>query len=154
MRNMIAITTGEKTEAVEIIDMKETSYSRGIILDLDNGEEWYLFPSRDAAGEEAAENWREMAKHDAESLAEMVGLSVLVNWALGKADGPGQDKTAKSLDEWICNVVAEHPEEELGRYNGKEVPASGWKWSRAAQGAIAEEIGDWNIENAVLYRSN
>lgn len=107
--------------------------------------EYRIFQSREDAGEGAIERWLDMMEHDPKEFVCIVGESVLVNWALGRPDGPGSDKSSRSAKEWIYNVVASHPEEELASYDGLELEA---KLSSAA----AELFG---LEpDVVLYRCN
>ena len=86
------------------------------------GERWILFKDEEAAGETVRERWADMAAHDPQEFACMVGQETLVAWALGQWAGPGSTQV-QSLSEWL-DLVADNPAEELASYDGVQVDVS------------------------------
>ena len=85
----------------------------------ESGEEYVLFEDEDAAGEQAAEYWRDMAEKDPQEFVAIVGEDVLIQWALGNHAGPGSE-SATSLEGWLEDIVAKHPEEHWASYDNDE----------------------------------
>lgn len=108
------------------------------------GEEFYLAEDSSEAGRAARERWEDMAENDAEEFRCLIGDDVLISWAMGRADGPGNDKSARNLQEWL-DIVAEHPDEEFGSYDGTEIDGV------SVSDDLAEEIG---FVPTVAYRHN
>ena len=69
--------------------------------------EWLLFASEKAAGQRARKFMAELARHDAEEFARLVGgQEVLASWALGRRAGPGTAKVRSLkayLDLWLSD---------------------------------------------------
>lgn len=108
------------------------------------GPEFYLAEDSDEAGTAARERWADMAANDPAEFRCIVGDDVLLSWATGQADGPGSDKSARNLQEWL-DIVAEHPDEEFGSYDGTEID------DVSVSDDLAEEIG---FRPTVAYRHN
>ncbi len=102
-----------------------------------------VFESEDAAGDAAEEYWRDMAETDPREFETIVGADVLISWALGRADGPGSDKSARNLNEWLETVVRLHPEEVHASYDGVQRDVTG------VSDELVDEIG---FEPVVAYR--
>ena len=90
-----------------------------IKISTQDGDEFVLFTDRETAGRTAMERWEEMADNSPDEVVELIGADVLIAWALGKSAGPGSE-AANSFQEWLEDVVAEHPEEEFATYDGVE----------------------------------
>ena len=88
-------------------------------IETEEGEAYILFTSSEIAGEKAANRWYDMAYNDPEEFRTIVGDDVLVRWALGQSAGPGAE-AANSLQEWLNEIVAYHPEEEFASYDHTE----------------------------------
>ena len=104
--------------------------------------EWHLFESGEAAGAAAASYWRDLAEHDPREFAALVGEGTLVAWGLGQSAGPGYGKAA-SLNEWLSEVIARHPEEHFGSYDGGE-----WDIPAVSEAFVAE----FDFAAGVAYR--
>lgn len=81
--------------------------------------EFYVAESSEHAGEKAKEHYEDMIQQDPEEFKCIVGVDALVAWALGQNYAPG-NVGVSSLQEWL-DLVAEHPEEEWGRWDGTEL---------------------------------
>lgn len=101
----------------EVIEVDGCWYS--CYLPQTDGPDYYIARNREEAGEAAAERWRDLVDSDPEEVIAVIGSEVLLDWALGRPNGPGNE-TARSLTEWIETVVYNHPEEEFGHYDGME----------------------------------
>lgn len=84
----------------------------------EGGARYTLFATRDMAGEEAREYWRDMAENDPTEFRHMVGDETLVKWALGQYAGAGSTKVS-SLSEWL-DLWLDTPEEHFASYDGVE----------------------------------
>ena len=122
-----------------------STYSVAPILHIGK-KEWYIFKSRDEACTEARKYWEDMAQDSPKEFAELVGTETLVSWALGQWAGPGNEH-AQNLDGWL-DIVYEHPEEEWGRYDGRELEVDGMSEE------LRQELNfDW-ADEPVMYRCN
>jgi hypothetical protein len=127
---------GEILEVTEYEDRYGTT-----TIELEDGTEWYLFYSREEAGEAAREYWKYMAQNDPQEFTCMVGEDTLVKWALGQYAGPGYTQV-RSLDEWL-DLWLDIPEEHFAAYDSAEVDA------------VFFEDGDLECgEKVVIYRYN
>jgi len=84
-----------------------------------SGEEYILFKSQEDAGDAAVEYWEDLANTDPREIEALIGVEVLVKWALGQSAGPGTGK-ANSFRGWLEDIVAKHPEEHFATYDGHE----------------------------------
>lgn len=100
-----------------------------------------LFPDRETAGRAARQRWADMAAHDPEEFACLVGKENLVKWALGQWAGPGSTQV-QSLEEWL-DLHLDVPEEEFASYDGEEREIDG------VSPALVEELG---FTPTVAYR--
>ena len=122
-----------------------STYSVAPILKFD-GQEWYIFKSRDEACQAARDYREDMAHNDPSEFATMVGERTLVSWALGQWAGPGNEG-ATSLDGWL-DIVYERPEKEFGSWDGTE-------WDvEAMSRALLEELGFDETDQPIMYRCN
>ncbi|NCU31672.1 MAG: hypothetical protein EOM23_01775 [Candidatus Moranbacteria bacterium] len=142
MEKMLIVIDGELTEVQSIMD----NGFGGYMIECDNGCEYQVFQNHDAAGEAAAEYWRDMAENDPEEFRMMVGDENLIKWALGQYAGPGNEQT-NSLEDWF-ELTEDHPEEQWASYDGEEI--EGAKFNRHFE----FETGFDNRDYIVLYRHN
>ena len=112
------------------------------MLECDDGTEWYVAESTEAAGEAAREYWKDMAENDPKEFACMVGEQTLVSWALGQSAGPGSTQVT-SLEEWL-DLWLDTPEEQWASYDSEEHEVT-------RSGKIVEELG---FTPGVVYRHN
>lgn len=87
-------------------------------IETEEGYTWILAEDEAAAGAVARAYWEDMAKHDPEEFACLVGADTLARWCLGQSAGPGSVQV-RSLEEWL-QLVASAPAEELARWDGEE----------------------------------
>ncbi len=106
--------------------------------------EYYLAENDEEAGKVAKARWADMAEHDKAEFRCMIGDEVLLSWAMGEANGPGNDKSPTNMQEWL-DLVAKHPDEELASYDGEE---------RDIDKADAELIEELGFAPIVAYRHN
>ena len=84
-----------------------------------SGEEYLIFESSEDAGKAAVEKWEDLAQNDPKEVIELIGVEVLLKWALEQTAGPGLGK-ANSFRGWLDDIVAKHPEEEFASYDASE----------------------------------
>jgi hypothetical protein len=142
MKKMLIII---EKEVVEVEDIQSNGFG-GYHIDCNNGAEYHVFADRDAAGEGAADYWRDMAANDKSEFRCIVGDDALISWALGEYGGPGNEKV-KSLDEWF-ELTANYPEEQWASYDGDEIEGARFN------NHFAEAMGIDDRKNIVLYRCN
>jgi hypothetical protein len=111
------IITIERTQ-YDILGVLADDYMQ--VVKTAGGREFYVALDRDEAGAAATNYWRDMAENDPSEFTCIVGEGTLLKWALGQLAGPGSVK-ARSLEEWLVNVVGNAPEETFGQYDGKEL---------------------------------
>jgi len=133
MPNAIALVRIDNEEKY-VTDVTEGGYLPMIEID-DGAEEYYVAPTVEAAKEASWEYWDEMANHDAEELATIVGIDNIVQmWSVGKTlkdwhdeymryDGPefdraGYDHTERNLE--VIEVYDEEEWEETGIHPGAD----------------------------------
>jgi len=104
-------------ESYEVSGASSLGFGSGVVLDTDGGE-WVIFQDAEEAGKAAAGYWRDLADNDPKEFTALVGEDTLVSWALGQSAGPGS-VAVNSLEEWL-ELVADHPEEEWGSWDGQE----------------------------------
>lgn len=109
------------------------------MIETEEGPEFHLAESSEAAGEKAAEYWRDMANDDPKEFACIIGEERLVQWAMGHSDSFG----IRGLDDF-CEIVSRHPEEEFAGYDGAERDVD-------RCGTLATELG---FMPKVAYRHN
>ncbi len=118
---------------------------------LENGEEWYIAPSRERAGEQARAYWRDLVEDPQEAVA-ILGEETLISWGLGRLAGPGTTKV-RSLQEWL-DLWLKTPEECWAGYDGLEHACS---INRHLRDELVNDGEDWpdssKIEG-VCYRHN
>lgn len=88
-------------------------------------EDYLLFESREEAGQQAAEYYRDMAESWPNEFIIIVGEETLIKWALGKPASPSSTsskgtRSANSLDEWLEEVIPNAPEELWASFDGQE----------------------------------
>ena len=120
------------------------------MVELENGEEYYLAVSSEEAGEAARKYWEELAEEDPREFAALVGEETLVAWGMHQYAGPGSTKV-KDLEEWL-DLWLNTPEEQWGSYDGTECDCS-------INRNLAEEMNafdEWqNVKfKGVCYRHN
>jgi len=131
-------------DVMEVSSVNDAPFRSGDVgvIEADSNE-FYVATDAESAGAEARAYWEDMAHNDPSEFAELVGKDTLVSWALGQHAGPGSE-TAQSLDDWL-DIVADHPEEELGRYDGNELDVD------YVPESVQDELG---FKPTVAYRSN
>lgn len=140
---------------IEEDDVRAESWAMVDVPDFEDGSaEFYAFESSEKAGEASVEQWEEMRDHDPQEFRCLVGDETLIAWAMGQHAGPGGEGAA-SLQEWLDDIVANHPEEQWAGYDGEEREA-------LADEELAEALG-WTFEESatnpglmdcVVYRHN
>ena len=119
---MSFIKLDEEIEGSRFFTVSENdiaSYGIGGSVELDTGRygtEVHLFKDKEEAGKYARDYWKDFIDDDNETAGEMLGVSTLIAWALGKPAGPGTSKV-RSLEEWL-DLYLDRPDEhfELGPY--------------------------------------
>lgn len=112
-------------------------------IDLDDGTEWYVAESSEAAGKAARERWGDLVRDDPKEFSCLVGEETLISWALGQYAGPGITQV-RSLEEWL-DLWLNTPEEEFASYDGRECDVE----------AFSEDVEDAiGFAPAVAYRNN
>ena len=81
--------------------------------------DYYIAETRDQAGNAAKQYWLDLAEHDQNEFAYLIGESTLASWAIGHKAGPGTYK-ADSFEDWLDNAVYENPQEQFATYDGEE----------------------------------
>lgn len=100
-------------------DVTNLGWTNGLQhITTEDGQEFYIFESSEAAGEAAREYWEDMADNDKEEFTCLVGSENLIEWALGNAAGPGYSKV-NSLEDWF-ELWEDVPEEQFASYDGTE----------------------------------
>ena len=140
MKSLIVINE----EVVKIENVYDNGFD-GFYIE-GNGCEYHVFSDHEAAGEAAANYWRDMAENDPEEFRCMVGDETLIKWALGQYAGPGNEQ-ADSLEGWF-ELTAGYPEEQWASYDGQEI--EGAKFNKHFE----NETVFTDRQNIVLYRSN
>jgi hypothetical protein len=102
----------------DVEDVRADDYLQ--VVETLSGRKFYVALDRDEAGVAATNYWRDMAENDPKEFICIVGEDTLLKWALGQLAGPGSVK-ARSLEEWLVNVVGNAPEETFGLYDGNEL---------------------------------
>lgn len=124
-----------------IYTIRKAYHSNGYLpfIETDSGEQFYLAESSEAAGDAAAEYWRDMAQNDRKEFACIIGEERLVQWALGESDSFGIDSLENFLE-----VIATVPEEHFASYDSVE---------REVQrvGTLRDDLG---FVPTVAYRHN
>ncbi len=92
------------------------------ILTLESGQEYYVANDFVHASNAAVNFWKDVIANSPDKLNKLIGKSVLQSWEEGKEDGPGAEKINTSLDDWVENTVAKHPDIAFGHYAGSEHP--------------------------------
>ena len=134
-------------ESYEVNGASSLEFGSGVVLDTDGGE-WVIFQDAEEAGKAAAEYWHDLADNDPKEFTALVGEDTLVSWALGQSAGPGS-VAVNSLEEWL-ELVADHPEEEWGSWDGQECECT---IDEETSGMIYQDTGQWIDEGeAVAYR--
>jgi hypothetical protein len=133
---------GEEYEVVEVTNSRHASDLP--LLELDDGTEWYLAFSHEAAGQAARKYWKEMAENDPTEFTCMVGEQTLVSWALGQYGGPGSTQVT-SLEGWL-DLWLDTPEEHFARYDGNM-----WEPDRLSP-ALLEELEWGRPDYPVAFR--
>jgi hypothetical protein len=87
------------------------------LLICEDGTKWYVAEDDLVAHSATVDYWQDLVDNDPEELKCIVGTECLVNWALGKYDGPGQEQVC-SLEEWM-DLCGHHPEETWAHYDGE-----------------------------------
>lgn len=105
-------------EEVEFDGEKKLNYGEGWGIELENGEEYFLFKDSELAGDAARIYWEDMAQDDPEEFTCIVGKESLIAWCLGQSAGPGM-VGVNSLEDWF-NLVASVPEEHWASYDSLE----------------------------------
>ena len=120
------------------------------VLDLDDGTEWCVATSHEAAGAAARKYWKDIADNDPTEFACLVGEKTLVSWALGQYAGPGSTQVT-SLEDWL-DLHLDVPEETFAGYDGVE-----WELDNDdLSPALLEEL-EWEREDLdlpVVFRHN
>jgi hypothetical protein len=123
-------------------------HTGGYLPELDcDGEQYVVAATREEAGAAARRYWEDLAKHDPDEFAAIVGQETLVRWGMKQLAGPGT-KQVSSLDEWF-DLWLDTPEEEFASYDGEELRGT-------VNPALADEL-DWDSEAdgpvpCVVYR--
>jgi len=110
----------EADESVVVSSVEDDGYLP--VVRLTNGREYYLAHDFDQASQAAKQFWFDLIARHPARLNDLIGGSVLRNWSLGREDGPGSEKINTSLEQWIENTVAKHPDIAFGHYAGSEFP--------------------------------
>ena len=131
-------------EVVEVEEINDNGFD-GFLIECDNGCEYHVFDNHEAAGEAAADYWREMAENDPEEFRCLVGDENLIKWALGQYAGPGNEQT-DSLEGWF-ELTKDYPEEQWASYDGHEIEGAQFNTH------FERETG-FNRNDIVLYRCN
>ena len=119
-------------------------FDGGYLPIIDDGNtDWYVAETEEDAGDAAKKYWMELAETDPAEFACLVGNDTLVRWGMNQPAGPGSVKVC-NLEEWL-ELVAEHPEEEFGSYDGNEIQV------RAVSESLQEDLG---FVPTVAYRHN
>ena len=105
--------------------------------------EFYLFESRESAGEEARSYWEDMAQDDPEGFADIVSTKALIAWGLGRSYAVGSIGV-NSLEEWL-DLWLDCPEEQWGSYDNIELDVD------VCGRMLEEELG---FVPTVAYRHN
>lgn len=92
------------------------------ILTLESGQEYYVANDFVHASDAAVHFWKNVIANSPGELNKLIGKSVLKNWQEGKEDGPGSEKINTSLDDWVENTVAKHPDIAFSHFAGAEHP--------------------------------
>ena len=61
---------------------------------------FYVFADEDEAGRHVRDYWQDFIESDPDEAVNMLGAENLIQWALGRAAGPGSAKVC-SLKEWL-----------------------------------------------------
>ena len=115
---IVAYINGERVvfDPEEVTDL---GWMNGLeYITTEDGKQYYIFESRDQAGEAAREYWENLANNDSQEFACMVGEETLIQWALGRYAGPGSEQVC-SLQEWL-DLHLDIPEEHFAGYDGEE----------------------------------
>ena len=141
MGKLLIVIDGEVTE---VNNINENGYG-GYLIECDNGCEYHVFESHGDAGKAAGDYWRDMADNDPEKFRCIVEDENLIDWALGRYAGPGNEK-ANSLEKWF-ELTEDYPEEQWAGYDGNEI--EGARFNRNFE----KETG-FGRNDIVLYRCN
>ena len=85
-----------------------------LMIETDEGCDFYVSEDEETAGEAAKEYWRDMAENDPKEFICIIGEDTLVGWALGNSAGHAG---CSSLEEWL-DLTATVPEEQWAGYDG------------------------------------
>lgn len=129
-------------ELFHVTNVRQIGFGDLYEIETEEGDEFILSEDSETAGQAARERWQEMAEHDPEEFACMVGNETLIKWGLGQPAGPGTSKV-RSLSEWL-DLWLDAPEDEWARYDGNERTVE-------RVGKLAAEMG---YTPTVAYRSN
>ena len=102
---------------IEELDTANVVSHHDNTIELDDGTEWIIFESTEAAGKAAREHWADMAENDPKEFACMVGENTLIQWGMGRSAGPGSTHV-NSLQEWL-DLWLDTPEEHFSGYDGQ-----------------------------------
>jgi hypothetical protein len=134
-----------------IEEVKEVlSYGCLPLLELANGEEWYIAENQEEAGKAARQYWEDLAQDDPQEFTCLVGEKTLVAWSLGQSAGPGST-AVNSLEEWL-DLWLDTPEEHFASYDGCEVDVQ--VVSRDLYGELGFSYDPAGECSAVAYRHN
>ena len=112
---IVAYIDGEK-----IVFDPEKTHDYGVLpmIETEDGAEYHIAESQEAAGEKAREYWEDMANNAPQEFTCMVGEETLVQWGLGQPAGPGYSKVC-SLNDWL-NLWLDTPEDQFAGYDSME----------------------------------
>ncbi len=133
----------EEDEQFDVIEVNVDFYLP--IIKLADARDFYIAEDFTHASESAVQFWNDIIEKFPEKLADMIGESVLKNWEKGEEDGPGDEKVNTSLQMWVENTVAKHPDIAFGHLAGCE-------HSVVLSADLAEQIGfSGDTESTVCY---
>jgi len=87
------------------------------LLLCEDGTGWCVAYDSIAAATSVEEFLFDLVENDPQEFRCLVGDECLINWALGKFDGPGTEH-ACSLRDWI-QICGKYPEEQWASYDGE-----------------------------------
>jgi hypothetical protein len=127
---------------IKLVDNDENEVVKNYdnMLELDDGTEWIVFESSEAAGKAARERWIDMQRNDKREFKCMIGEERLVQWACGESDSFGISSFEEFLD-----VTESVPQEEFASYDGNEFDV---------ETADEELINELGFKPSVAYRHN
>ena len=142
MKKLIVIDS----ELHEVNSIKSWGY--GIDIETDQGD-YKIFDTREEAGEQAKEYWRDMMENDPSEFTCIVGEENLIKWALGQSAGPGTSKV-NSVQEWL-DLWLDLPEEQWASYDGTERSVDSMNNNLRRE---LEEHFSFEVHELVVYRTN